>query len=106
MRRAVAVVLGLVLPSTTRADEGLLHRWQLDAAHVKEPKIAPLAGMLEGAIVGPVRFDRGEPKALLLDGNSKGKHRIDITGELKKAGLPDRQISVEAWVRIDKPQDW
>src|SRR5207248_4389856 len=71
-----------------------------------ENRLAPLVGILEGTIVGPIAFNKDEPKALLLDGNSKKKHRIDITDDLKKANLPDKLISVEAWVRIDKPQEW
>ena len=106
MRRTACLFIALFFSSIAHADESLLHQWQLVASHIKENRVAPLAGTLEGTIVGPVAFNKDEPKALLLDGNSKKKHRIDITDDLKKAGLPDKQISVEAWVRIDKPQEW
>lgn len=89
-----------------QAEDAPVHRWQFTAEHVKERTCKPLTGELPATIVGPVQFGAEQPKALLLDGNIKAKHRIDVTNDPAKAKLPSQAITVEAWVRIDRIQEW
>src|SRR4051812_17625973 len=83
-----------------------LHCWRLTAEHVKGATLAPVAGPIAGTLRGPVRFAADGPRALVFDGNSKAKHCVHLTDDIAKAGLPARDLSVEAWVRVDKAADW
>ena len=59
---------------------------------------------MPATIDGPVRPARaGKFEALELDGRNV---TVLVTDKLKEAGLPNRAISAEAWVRVDKTQDW
>jgi len=95
-------------PSAAAAppDDGLVGRWRFTKDHVSGPSVKPLAGNRAGKIVGPVRFSKEAPHALLLDGNSKAKHRIVLTGGWAPAALPKQDITVEAWVCVDRPSKW
>ena len=100
---------GLVLVAATALAAGetdLVGQWQFDAAHLGDGGFRPLAGAMSASVVGPVRFGRQVPKALVLDGNSKAGHRVEITDDLARARLPREAISAEAWVRVDKAIDW
>jgi outer membrane protein assembly factor BamB len=103
MRTLLAVVLLLSVSAIATADDSPLHHWQFDADHIKDRTVKAVTGPLDATIVGPVRFEADKPGALMLDGDNKNKHRIDVTDDLGKAGLPTKALTVEAWVRIDKP---
>lgn len=101
----IAILIGLAMPA--RADDaGLRFRWQFSADQIKDGIVQPQAGMLPARIVGPVKFAATKPHALLLGGDSKKKHCIDVTDDLAKAELPKKDITVEAWVRVDKTIEW
>src|SRR6185369_4904889 len=101
-----AAVLVLLMLSRDAIAEGLLHHWEFDPAHLKDRSFAPRTGKLPATIVGPVELSKDAPKAIVLDGNSKARHRLLITDRLGEAGLPAKSISVEAWVRVDRAQEW
>ncbi|OAI49976.1 hypothetical protein AYO44_05970 [Planctomycetaceae bacterium SCGC AG-212-F19] len=103
MRFLSTLTLLLVHALVACADEGLVHRWQFDGDHMQGKTVKALAGSLDGAVIGPVRFAADKPAAILLDGDSKNRHRIELTTDLAQVGLPGQRLSVEAWVRIDKP---
>lgn len=103
MRTALLV---LVLATPAAAQDGPVHAWHLVADKVDGPKVKAIAGPLDGTVVGPVAFAAEPPKALVLKGEPKNTGRIDLTADLSKAGLPPEAISVEAWVRVDKPTEW
>jgi len=105
MRVALSLV-ALLVPLSTHADDGLTHRWQFTENQRQEGSFKPLKGELSATVVGPVQFDKTAPKALVLPGDPKAKHRITITDDLKKAALPEKAISVEAWVCVDRKQEW
>jgi len=106
-RFAVIVSLVVMGASELRAAEtGLIARWQLDASRVRGNTFPPLAGPLSATVVGPVRFSKDAPRALLVDGNSKAGHRVGITDDIAAARLPTKAITAEAWVRLDKTGDW
>ena len=88
------------------AEPAPIHQWQLDAAHTKSSKVSPTAGTLDATIVGPVAFSADSPPALMLDGDTKAMHRVDLTNDLAKAHLPLKTITAEAWVWIDRAQEW
>jgi len=88
------------------AAEGLVARWQFDSEHVHGNRFKALAGSLDATVVGPVRFASQPPRALQLDGDSKSRHRVSVTDDLGQLALPDRDVTVEAWVKVDEPLEW
>jgi len=83
-----------------------VHHWRLTSEHIDNATLKPQAGHLSGTIAGPVRFGKDSAKALVFDGDSKKKHGIILTDKLADAKLPAKDITVEAWVRIDKAVEW
>ncbi len=104
--RALLLCLALAAATLSAAEPAPILQWQFDAEHTQGAKTSPTAGSLEAQIVGPVKFSDESPKALILDGDTKAKHRIDLTDDLSKAKLPPKTITAEAWVWIDRPQEW
>ena len=103
MRSLLAVPALLLVVVAARAQDGPLHQWQFVTDRFVQNAAKPTAGALAASVVGPVRFAPDAPHALLLAGDAKSKQRIDVMDDLAKAGLPTKALSVEAWVRIDKP---
>ena len=80
-------------------------RWQFDRVHVRGKTARALKGKVHATVVGPVRFGSEKPRALVL-GVDKGQNHVSISEDLSKAPLPKESITVEAWVRVDRPQKW
>jgi len=87
-------------------EEALLGRWRFESARVEGKTVKALAGGLDATIEGPISFGEGKPGALKLDGNSKARHRVVVSESLELAELPRREMTVEAWVKIDQPLEW
>jgi len=106
--RFAAIILFLMTGAggLRAAETGLIARWQLDASRVRGNTFPPLAGPLSATVVGPVRFSKDAPRALLVDGDSKAGHRVRITDDLAEAHLPTKAITAEAWVWLDRTRDW
>jgi len=102
--RTALLVLVLAIPAV--AQDGPAHAWNLVADKIDGSKVKATAGPHDGTVVGTVAFAAEPPKALVLKGEPKNTGRIDLTADLAKAGLPTEAISVEAWVRVDKPTEW
>lgn len=86
------------------ADPRLRGRWVFQQPHVEAKKVQDLAGTIAGNISGAVRLQRaGQFQALALDGRS---HSVLLTADHNQAALPSKQITVEAWLRVDQPQEW
>lgn len=100
--------LSLVLASTfaQAAEDGLVGEWQFISAKANGAVVKATAGTLDAYIVGPTAFSADAPQALILDGDSKAKHRVELTDDISKAALPAKTITAEAWVWIDRPQEW
>lgn len=90
------VVAGLLAAPSLPAEVPVSSRWFFDADHVSGDVAFDLAGSFDATIHGAVRL-AGDPPAIVLDGA-----RNDLTmGEGVHPLLPRREISVEAWVRLD-----
>lgn len=83
-----------------------VQKWSFDAQHIEGDTVKPVVGSLPAKIVGGVKFAKTRPHALILDGDSKKRHAINVTDDIKQAKLPSKAIAVEAWVRIDRVQPW
>ena len=103
----ISLLLALsALGVSSRADDGPVAQWRFTKAHVSGKTVKPLAGGRAATIVGPVKFSDEAPHALILDGKSKSKHRIAVTDNLPGAGLPKQDLTLEAWVCVDRPRRW
>ena len=110
---AVVVVTPVGARRVASAEDGLLHQWTFQPAAAAEGSIAAAVGDADATIVGPVRFSDERPRALMLDGDSSAGHRVAVAEfsperPLESLGvkLPATAITVEAWVRVDKPAEW
>jgi hypothetical protein len=88
------------------AESGLLSRWQFTRNHTLGNTVFPVAGSLHPAVLGPVEFSRQAPFALMLDGNSKAGHRVVASHSLTPAVLPETEVTVEAWAKVEEPLEW
>jgi outer membrane protein assembly factor BamB len=105
MKRLAGLVL-LLSSATPAVGQGPTHHWQFGSEHLQNNAFKPLAGSLAAPVRGPIRFGAERPKALLLDGNARARHGLHVAPDLKKAGLPARDLTVEAWVLVERPHQW
>lgn len=91
---------------TLVAADGLVARWQFDAEQVQGNSFKAVAGSLDATVMGPVQFASQPPRALQLDGDSKSKHRVSVTDDLSQLALPDQEVTVEAWAKVDEILEW
>ncbi|MDP6356405.1 MAG: PQQ-binding-like beta-propeller repeat protein [Planctomycetota bacterium] len=87
----------------------LVGQWRLIADHHKDGVFAPAVGGLSASSHGLSQFSADRPLALMFDGAAK--HHLSLGSDLENEGtlkdyLPARDISVEAWVKIDKEIEW
>ncbi len=104
MRSWRSFALGLILALScigTYADEPEWG-WRFDQASIDGHQVVPFAGELRGAIAGTVSLTQQPPFALRFN----GQNNVMRCGDLADAGLPAPQLTVESWVRIDKPREW
>jgi len=97
-------------------DQALLARWVFHRSQaftrrgkpatgvLKGAHFKPLAGKLPAAVLGNPRIVQlGEVEAVQLNGKTDS---LLVTPDIKRAPLPRREMTVEAWVRVDKPLEW
>ncbi len=88
------------------AQDAVLHQWEFTAAHLKDKSFQPKRGALPANLTGPVAFAKEAPHALILPGLAKERHQLEISDAVAKLNLPTKAITAEAWVRVDRPQQW
>ncbi len=83
---------------------GLLGRWVFQPPAMQRFHVDNLAGGLPASIDGNADLvNVGDFAALpIVDGNTT----VTITEKIDEAKLPERSMTVAAWVRIDKPRIW
>jgi len=77
--------------------------WRFDEASFAGGKFKPLAGGLPATPTTAPKFATEKPTALRLDGKSD---RLVVAKNVAQTALPEKAVTVEAWVKIDKPQEW
>ncbi len=98
---AFALVGGSLLAQ--KAD-GLVGHWTFEKASASTTKLADRAGRNHGRIEGRKRFLASPlPSAMVF---ADRNDRVILNRNLSKAGLPSKEITVEAWVAVDVPQTW
>ena len=94
------------MPGAHAATDGPLYRWQFQQKFVDGQSFKSLKAGRRATVKGPVLFSGKPPLALLLDGNSKARHHVSVATGLKKLTLPQKAISVETWISIERPAEW
>ena len=106
-RRCLQVLLlTLLMPELCMAQSQPIHEWNLRPEHVADETVSAVIGTANAAVIGGVRHSQTAPNALLFDGNGQARHRVEVTSDIGSISLPLRNITVEAWVLVDKPLEW
>lgn len=115
-RQKKSAALRTLPPVSESTDRGLLDRWvfqqnaqvskQLEA---NDPRVTPFVANqvgkgLAARPLGPLEFvQAGSQHAYLLDGLSND---LEVAADFRDARVPQKEITVEAWVRVDEPLEW
>ncbi|MDA1015119.1 MAG: PQQ-binding-like beta-propeller repeat protein, partial [Planctomycetota bacterium] len=81
-------------------------RWQFDRSGWARGQFESTLDHFPARATGPVKFDGKPPHALILDGDSKREHRLTVGKTPQQAPLPIRQMSVDAWVKLESAPKW
>ena len=103
MKHMILCIL-LVIGFTTQAADGPVYHWLFEPGRVKGKEVQALAGGKPTKFSGSAQIQVANgPAHLQLNGSG---HRAWVADELTGLKLPDKEITVSAWVRIDKPLRW
>ncbi len=81
-----------------------MHRWLFDTKHVSGDQLQPVGGDLPGALQGKATFSRiGNAGYMTLDGATNS---VLVAADATKVPLPKQDLTLEAWVRVDKVIEW
>ncbi len=104
---ALLALLGLLSSWALLAaapDPGLVAHWRFSTDRQQGANIKALHGGPDVRPSGPWRLlNEPAPPHLELPGRDE---RLVLADDFSKTPLPTQDISVEAWVRIDRPQPW
>jgi outer membrane protein assembly factor BamB len=100
----LAAALFPVAEAQSIQEDGCIARWIFDSSHVHDGVIEEGISGLDAAIKGPAALsaDPGLP-ALLIN---QRENQIEAPAETAAKVLPQEQITVEAWVSVDKTAEW
>jgi len=100
----VAVAAVLVVPALAQAADGPIGRWIFDKQHLEGLAVRDLAGKSPAAILGDAKFEQqGNVEVLALDGTTNS---VLVADDYTQAAVPKKEITAEAWVRVDKTHEW
>jgi len=80
----------------------MIGRWVFDGLHVTGNMVKDAVGNLDATIVGPVILNT-KPPSLTLSGNN---NYVSIVKKGTPVNLPRKEISAEAWVRLNSGTQW
>jgi outer membrane protein assembly factor BamB len=91
-------------PITPVADDSLIGRWVFQKPHIENHVVEDIAGKQNALISGEPAIVRvGNQEAIALDGETTS---IVVSNKLADANLPNRDLTVATWIRVDQPQRW
>ncbi len=105
----VAFGIGLLSPpniSSQTTGKGLLYRWKFSPEHLKGDLFSAVHGNLKAKLIGKPLFAKQKPCVIKLNPTPATKQYIHITDDPSVAHLPTNTITVEAWVKVERPQEW
>ena len=103
MKHMILCIL-LVIGFTTQAADGPAYHWLFEPGRVKGKEVQALAGGKPAKFSGSARIQAADgPAHLSLNGSG---HRAWVTDELSGLKLPEKEITISVWVKVDKPVRW
>ncbi len=109
-------LLGLILAAALQEApaDAPVAAWTFEAARFRDGAFAPERGTAAATSAAPARFSSEAPHALRLGAAEAGSGAPKAKGKAAEAFLrvgaghpgPTRELSVEAWVKIEQPEDW
>lgn len=85
-------------------DGALLGRWVFQKDAMRGRVAKNLTGGIDAPLGGGASVERiGDREAVALDGKASG---LPLSTTLPAKQMPKKAMTVEAWVRIDKPEKW
>jgi len=106
--RLLVTVLFLLIGSSglARAEDSVLGHWLFEPERVEGRFVQALTGpdaAVEGLGRSVTFTDNPAPAHAKLSGSGS---RIEVASDISTVDLPKRDMTLEAWVRIDKPLEW
>jgi len=102
----ICVYLFLAHVACVMADDKPRFRWQLDREHATGNTVTPLSGSVELSSPAALQFDVLSPQAAIFNPAGEKKEFLRVGETLNSLSLPRKQLTAEAWVRVDKPLEW
>jgi len=103
MKRMILSIL-LMTNFTARAADAPTFHWLFEPGRVKGKEVQALAGGKPAKFSGSARIQADDgPAHLSLNGSG---HRVWVSDELSGLKLPEKEITISAWVKVDKPVRW
>ena len=102
----LVTLIVLLSIGSAMAQEGLVERWNFQKQSVSGREIAAISESHRAKIVGEVSYEKEAPHSLRFTGTSKPRQYVSVGRDLPSMKLPTKQITVSAWVKIDKPLEW
>ena len=103
---AASIISIFVSSVSAAADSPALGHWLFSLDRVKGTTIQAVEGAdatIEGLGRSVSFADASSPKHVKLTGNGS---RIEVASNISSLKMPKQAITLEAWVRIDKPAQW
>ena len=103
---ATSIISIFVSSVSAAADSPALGHWLFSLDRVKGTTIQAVVGAdatIEGLGRSVSFADASSPKHVKLTGNGS---RIEVASNISSLKMPKQAITLEAWVRIDKPAQW
>lgn len=88
------------------ADDEPLFRWQLNRENSRGSTVSPQFGSVDLSSPVDLQFDVLSPQAAIFNSMGETKQFLNAGAGLKSLDLPRKQLTAEAWVRVDKPLEW
>jgi hypothetical protein len=98
------VALGVATPLHAQSEPGLVAHWRFAPDRQLGDNVKPVFGGPDVTFKGPVKFlNDPSPARVELDGRST---ELLVASDLSKALLPPKDLTTEAWVRVDRLNTW
>jgi len=88
------------------AEPGPIMSWQFDAQRVTKGSLTATTGNLNLAIIDNVQFSQQAPASAILNSGNSTKQYFLAALDIAKIKLPNQNMTVSAWVQVNKLQDW
>ncbi len=99
----LALAVALFLPSALAQETGLIGHWEFSPDRTQNSGMRAVSGKEVTFSGGPRVMKDPPPARIELPGRDEG---ILISATLDKALVPTREMTAEAWVRVDRVTQW